>query len=52
MDYQISKKSINLAPEEIAIKSGIFALADFGITEQGDGTSFDKTHLQFFNPHL
>lgn len=47
MDYNIAKKSINLAPEEIAIKSGIFALADFGITEQGDVTSFDKAHLDF-----
>lgn len=47
MDYNVNKKTINLAPEEIAIKAGIFALADFGITEQGDGTSFDKWHLDY-----
>lgn len=47
MDYYIAKKLINLAPEEIAIKAGIYALADFGITEQGDATSFDKAHLDF-----
>ncbi len=47
MDYNTAKKTINLAPEEIAIKSGIYALADFGITEQGDGTAFDKAHLEF-----
>lgn len=47
MDYNIAKKTINLAPEEIAIKSGIYALADFGITEQGDFSSFDKAHLEF-----
>lgn len=47
MDYNVSKKNINLAPEEIAIKAGIFALADFGITEQGDNTSFDKAHLEY-----
>ncbi len=47
MDYRLAKQPINLSSEEIAIKAGIFALADFGITEEGDRTSFNKSHLAF-----
>lgn len=48
LDYCIAEKPANISSEEVAVKAGLFALADFGITEQGDGTSFDKHHMAFF----
>ncbi len=47
IDYQVANKAINLSGEEIAIKAGIFALADFGLTEEGDGSTFNRQHLSF-----
>jgi LmbE family N-acetylglucosaminyl deacetylase len=47
IDYHVAEKPINLSGEEIAIKAGIFALADFGLTEEGDGSTFNRLHLSF-----
>jgi len=46
-DYCIANKPANISAEEVAFKAGVFALADFGITEQGDGSSFTRSHLAF-----
>lgn len=45
--YDVSKRPVNLEPEDIAIKGAIFAISDFGLTENDQGTTFDKGHLSF-----
>lgn len=47
LGYCITKKPVNISAEETAVKTGVFALADFGITEQGDGSSFNSWHMAF-----
>ncbi|WP_118972234.1 T9SS type A sorting domain-containing protein [Taibaiella koreensis] len=47
LDYCIVDKPANIGAEDIAVKAAVFALADFGITEQGDGSSFNRAHLAF-----
>jgi hypothetical protein len=45
--YDVGRRPINLEAEDIAIKAGIFAISDFGLTENNQGTTFDKAHLSF-----
>jgi LmbE family N-acetylglucosaminyl deacetylase len=45
--YDVAKRPINLKPEEIALKAGIFAVADFGLTESRQGSTFDKGHINY-----
>lgn len=47
VDYDVAKRAINLSPEDISIKAGIFALADFGITEYRERSAFDQRHISF-----
>jgi len=45
--YDVNKRPVNLKPEEIAVKAGIFAVADFGLTESREGSTFDNLHIGY-----
>ena len=45
--YDIRNRPVNLAADEIAVKAAVFAIGDFGLTENRMGTTFQPDHIAY-----
>ncbi|MBA3828297.1 MAG: PIG-L family deacetylase [Taibaiella sp.] len=49
VDYHIANLAVNLSADEIAMKSALYAVADFGITQNNNYSTYTPGHINFLS---